>query len=97
MGDSIDVRHKPEHHEHYPEPTKGHDVETQKKLIALHLNRFGHITSEEAIRLYGITRVAAIIPILRKRGMDIKPHLEYDHNNKSRHWSVYELDTVTKY
>lgn len=37
-----------------------------------HLKEHGTITSLEAIELYGATRLAAIIFILRKRGLNIE-------------------------
>lgn len=36
-----------------------------------HLEKYGHITSLEAIEKYGATRLSAIIFTLRKRGYDI--------------------------
>ena len=37
----------------------------QKEAIALHLKQFGNITSLEAIKEYGITRLSSIIHTLR--------------------------------
>ena len=42
------------------------------KAIQLHLIENGHITSLEAIELYGATRLSAIIFNLRARGMNIE-------------------------
>jgi len=45
---------------------------TQTEDIVQHLEEFGHITSWEAIKEYGATRLSAIIHNLRhKRGMNI--------------------------
>lgn len=41
------------------------------KAIQLHLIEKGNITSWEAIKEYGATRLSAIIYNLRKRGMNI--------------------------
>ena len=42
------------------------------KAIQLHLIEKGNITSWEAIKEYGATRLSAIIYNLRKRGMNIE-------------------------
>ena len=39
--------------------------------VLQHLEKYGHITSLEAIELYSATRLSAIIFTLRKRGYDI--------------------------
>lgn len=39
--------------------------------VLQHLEKYGHITSLEAIEKYGATRLSAIIFTLRKRGYDI--------------------------
>lgn len=44
---------------------------SQTADIIKHLETYGHITSMEAIELYGATRLSGIIFVLRKRGMDI--------------------------
>lgn len=38
---------------------------SQRKLVELHLQKFGHITSWEAIDLYGATRLSSIIYTLK--------------------------------
>tara|TARA_R100000231_G_scaffold139303_1_gene120041 strand:- start:406 stop:645 length:240 start_codon:yes stop_codon:yes gene_type:complete len=43
----------------------------QKEAIALHLKQFGNITSLEAIKEYGITRLSSIIHTLRSEGWGI--------------------------
>lgn len=40
----------------------------QKEEVLKHLNEFGQITSMDAINLYGITRLAHHIYLLRKEG-----------------------------
>jgi len=45
---------------------------TQEKAILQHLKQFGSITSWEAIKEYGATRLSAFIHILRKQGYKIE-------------------------
>ena len=40
----------------------------QKKAIAFHLKEYGNITSLDAIREYGVTRLSSIIYTLRNEG-----------------------------
>ena len=44
---------------------------TQNEVILNHLKNYGGLTSLEAIRLYQITRLAARISDLRKKGYNI--------------------------
>lgn len=44
---------------------------TQKHIILEHLKTFNHITSIEAFSNYGVTRLSAVIFLLRKDGYDI--------------------------
>ena len=44
---------------------------SQNKTVLKHLNEFGKITSWEAIKLYRITRLSAIIFNLKEKGHDI--------------------------
>lgn len=45
---------------------------TKIEKILLHLLDYGHITSWEAIKEYGVTRLSAVIWVLRhKRGLNI--------------------------
>ena len=67
-----------------------HD-ETQNKQILFHLEKYGQITSIEAITKYRITRLAEIIRRLKVKGNAITSTLQFDENNKSRHWSKYQL------
>lgn len=44
----------------------------QRSLVRKHLNKHGSITSWEAIKLYGCTRLSSVIYDLRQEGMMIK-------------------------
>lgn len=46
--------------------------ETQKRRVLAHLRNYGKITSNEAFTWYGITRLAAVIFMLRKEGYEIE-------------------------
>jgi hypothetical protein len=46
-------------------------IKTQKDAIKWHLKNYGHITSWEAIKEYGATRLASIIFNLKKEGYNI--------------------------
>ena len=46
-------------------------VKTQRDAVMLHLKEIGSITSLEAIKEYGITRLASIIHSLRAEGYAI--------------------------
>ena len=50
---------------------KKHEVKTQSDAVLWHLKEYGEITSWEAIREYGATRLSAIIFNHRKEGYDI--------------------------
>ena len=52
----------------------------QKKRVLDHLHMHGTITSMEAFRLYGITRLAAVVFDLRKLGYDIVTMDVTEHN-----------------
>ena len=45
---------------------------TQKERITRHLEDYGEITSLDAFREYGITRLAAVVCDMRKDGMDVR-------------------------
>ena len=45
---------------------------TQEELIKKHIIKRGSITSWEAIQRYGVTRISAVIYLLREEGMKIK-------------------------
>jgi hypothetical protein len=50
---------------------KSSEVKSQSDAILWHLKKYGSITSYEAIREYGATRLSAIIFNHRKEGYDI--------------------------
>lgn len=49
---------------------------TQEEIITYHLTKYGTITSIEAIKKYGITRLAAKVFKLRQSGLDIRTNLK---------------------
>ena len=55
-------------------------VDTQRTRILNHLDKFGSITSLEAMQLYGIMRLASRISELRKSGYDIETVTEKGKN-----------------
>ena len=66
---------------------------SQISEIQQHLESGRSITSMEAIKLYGATRLSGIIFLLRKRGMKI---ITIDHKGKNRygnhcHFAEYKL------
>ena len=48
------------------------EAKTQKEAIKKHLIGYGHITSVDAYNAYGITRLSAIIFLLREEGLLIE-------------------------
>jgi len=51
---------------------KSNEVKSQSDAILWHLKNYGSITSYEAIKEYGATRLSAIIFNHRKEGYDIE-------------------------
>ena len=51
-----------------------HEVKNQRTSVMMHLKEKGSINSWEAIKDYGITRLASIICNLRKQGYYITSH-----------------------
>ena len=49
---------------------------TQTEKILRHLNKFGSITSLEAMNEYGIMRLASRISDLKKKGIPIRSEIE---------------------
>lgn len=45
---------------------------SQTNMVLTHLNRYGSITSVDAFKMYGCTRLASIIYNLRSRGHNIE-------------------------
>lgn len=67
---------------------------TQCDRILRHLYDFGTITPMEALKEYGIMRLASRITEIRhKRGIDIKVEFETGKNKygESCHWAKYSL------
>tara|TARA_R110002096_G_scaffold12047_1_gene43761 strand:+ start:46 stop:372 length:327 start_codon:yes stop_codon:yes gene_type:complete len=50
------------------------EVKSQSDAVLWHLKTYGNITSYEAIKEYGATRLAAIICNHRKKGYDIESY-----------------------
>ena len=68
---------------------------TQLNLVLQHLKEHGSITSFEAFRLYGATRLSAIIHTLRHReGYNIVSHYERvtTRNGFQTNIAVYKLE-----
>lgn len=57
-------------------------------FILDHFNQFGSITSEEALRLYGIPRLAIKIYYLRRLGYSIETDVE---RTRGTHFAKYTL------
>ena len=69
-------------------------IETKTQKVKEHLLTKGNITTWEAIKLYGATRLSAIIFNLRKRGYEITDNWQkgIDRNGRSTRYVKYELD-----
>ena len=64
---------------------------TQNEMVLNHLRSHDGISSMQAFRLYGITRLSARISDLRAQGHKIE--MEYKKNRKSgTHYGVYRLE-----
>lgn len=65
--------------------------ETKHNQVRQHLLSHGHITSWEAIQIYGATRLSAIIFNLRKEGYDIetREELAKDRNGNTCRYANY--------
>ena len=62
---------------------------TQSEQVKLHLEEYNTITSWEAIQKYHITRLAAVIYILRN---DYKMQINSDWgSNEEKNWVEYKL------
>lgn len=68
---------------------------TQKEAVKMHLNDYGHLTSLEAIREYGITRLSHWIWVLRNEGMSIKT-IPQEVTNRFNHKTTYAIYTIIK-
>lgn len=67
---------------------------TQKEMILSHLQEYGKITSWEAIKEYGVTRLSQYIYLLRKEGLAIKADVVSKTNRfgKQIHFNEYKLE-----
>lgn len=66
---------------------------SKTQLVLAHLKEYGTITSWDAIRFYGATRLSAIIFDLRKRGYNIDTKMidfEDRYGNRSK-MALYKL------
>ena len=67
---------------------------SQTEIVAEHLEKYGTITSIEAIQKYMITRLSAVIHTLRhKRGWNIDS--EERRNQNGKNWALYTLKRIT--
>ena len=68
-------------------------MKSQAEIIYEHLKAYGSITSWEAIKEYGCTRLSAVIYILRKEGYKIIREQESGINRYGRKitWTKYIL------
>jgi len=69
-------------------------MNTQYDDVINHLKTYGSITSRQAFIRYGITRLSAVIHVLKyKRGYNIKSELESSKNRRGATctYSVYKL------
>lgn len=66
------------------------EKQTQKVRVFHHLDKHGTITSMEAFTMYGITRLSAVIFMLRKDGYDI---VTQDTTGKNRYDEVCRFAT----
>jgi hypothetical protein len=66
----------------------------QLEEVKIHLMEFGHLTSIEAIREYGITRLSDKIYRLRKEGMNIETLRQEGVNRYGNKYSIaiYKLN-----
>lgn len=66
---------------------------TYTEIIKEHLEKYGSITSKEAINKYGNTRLSATIYILRSQGLNILTDYETSKNRygKPTTYAVYRL------
>ena len=67
---------------------------TQKEEILKHLTEFGQITSLEAIKEYGVTRLADKVYLLRKDGFNVKTELKKFTNRYGNisSYGIYKLE-----
>lgn len=71
----------------------GHSKPTQAARVLRHLRDFGSISSLDAIREYGIMRLASRISELKKQGINIgvKMVKSYNRYGEQTHYAEYYL------
>lgn len=57
---------------------------SQYGQVLSHLRKSGNITSEQAFKKYGVTRLSALVYNLRENGAEIENHRHYKTNNFGR-------------
>jgi hypothetical protein len=68
---------------------------TQNKRVLTHLKREGSITALQAMRLYGVMRLAARIDELRRRGHNIVTDMvDHRQGRPARRYARYRLVTA---
>jgi hypothetical protein len=68
-------------------------VASQIKLVSEHLKNKGELNPKQAYEKYGIFRLAAVIGLLRDKGIDIETRMVYYTKPSGRHgrYAVYKL------
>jgi len=67
---------------------------SQRNAIISHLRKYGKITSLEAIKRYGATRLSGFIFVLRKHGFVIRTEIKTVKNryNSTSNIAIYYLE-----
>jgi len=73
---------------------KENEVKTQTDAILWHLGTFQTITSWNAIKEYGATRLSGIIFVLRKRGYNIVTNPEIVKNRFGRNTEIARYEYI---
>lgn len=73
---------------------KENEVKTQTDAILWHLGTFKTITSWNAIKEYGATRLSGIIFVLRKRGYNIVTNPELVKNRFGRNTEIARYEYI---
>ena len=69
---------------------------SQKEIVLKHLKTYGNISSWEAIQNYHITRLAAVISLLRADGHDIDSIPQYTKDKNRKCGKKYVLYVLRK-
>ena len=72
--------------------SKKPNAATQREIVEQHLDDHGYITTWDAIRYYGITRLAEYIRQLRRAGKPITDRWQHENGKK---WKVYHSKATT--